>query len=269
MLKYLENLIAAQSVDDLWATHLSAMSAYGFDRLVYGFTRFRGEHNFGRLEDMLILTNHSNDYIEGFIGKRMFERGPMTRWAAQNAGACLWSWIADQERDGKLTQAEIEVVDFNLKHGIRAGLSMSFPDASVRSSGAIGLCAEDRLRQHDVDEIWAEKGREIFVLNSLFHLRVTVMPFATSRRPLTARQREVLEWVGDGKTTASIAAIMGLTPATVEKHLRLAREALDVDTTAQAVLKASMQKQIFLCADQVDADPAIANLTGSKFSATH
>jgi LuxR family transcriptional regulator len=37
-----------------------------------------------------------------------------------------------------------------------------------------------------------------------------------------------------------------LNPATVEKHLRLAREALDVDTTAQAILKASTQNQFFL-----------------------
>ena len=63
---------------------------------------------------------------------------------------------------------------------------------------------------------------------------------------LTNRQREVLEWVGDGKTTQDIATIMDLTPATVEKHLRLARESLDVETTAQAVLKASFQNQIFL-----------------------
>jgi hypothetical protein len=40
--------------------------------------------------------------------------------------------------------------------------------------------------------------------------------------------------------------IMGLTSATVEKHLRLAREALAVDTTAQAVLKASFSNQMFV-----------------------
>ena len=50
---------------------------------------------------------------------------------------------------------------------------------------------------------------------------------------------------GAGKTT-TIAMIMGLTAATVEKHLRLAREALDAETTAQAVVKASFQKQIFV-----------------------
>lgn len=254
MLKHLEELIAAQSVDELWAAHLDRMSTYGFDRLVYGFTRFRSLHDFGQLDDMLLLTNHSSAYIDGFIGGRMFERGPMTRWAAENAGVCLWSWIADQSREGKLSADEIAVVDYNLAHGVRAGLSMSFPDVSARSTGAIGICAAESLRQRDVNAIWAEKGREIFVINSIFHMRITVMPFTTSRRALTSRQREVLEWVGDGKTTASIASIMGLTPATVEKHLRLAREALDVDTTAQAVLKASIQKQIFISCESKESE---------------
>lgn len=43
-----------------------------------------------------------------------------------------------------------------------------------------------------------------------------------------------------------IALLMGLTPATIEKHLRLAREALNVETTAQAVLKAALQNQMFV-----------------------
>jgi len=37
-----------------------------------------------------------------------------------------------------------------------------------------------------------------------------------------------------------------LTPATIEKHLRLARETLDVETTAQAVLKAAFYNQMFV-----------------------
>ena len=53
-------------------------------------------------------------------------------------------------------------------------------------------------------------------------------------------------WVGDGKTTQDIALLMGLTPATVEKHLRLARDNLNVETTAQAVLKAALQNQMFV-----------------------
>lgn len=62
----------------------------------------------------------------------------------------------------------------------------------------------------------------------------------------TPRQREVLEWTSAGKTVAEVATILGLTPATVEKHLRLARDALDAGSTAQAILKAHVTNQIFL-----------------------
>jgi LuxR family transcriptional regulator len=40
-------------------------------------------------------------------------------------------------------------------------------------------------------------------------------------------------------------ANMGLTSATAEKHLRFARKALNVDTTAQAVLKAALQNPMY------------------------
>ena len=72
------------------------------------------------------------------------------------------------------------------------------------------------------------------------------LPFPEALRRLSKRQREVLEWVSDGKTTRDTATILGLTAATVEKHLRKAREALRVETTAQAVMKASLQRQLFV-----------------------
>ncbi|HMS96421.1 MAG TPA: hypothetical protein PKA03_14605, partial [Tabrizicola sp.] len=51
--------------------------------------------------------------------------------------------------------------------------------------------------------------------------------------------------VADGKTTQDVALLMGVSAAMVEKHLRLAREALAVETTAQAVAKGAMLNMIF------------------------
>ncbi|MCP4817709.1 MAG: LuxR family transcriptional regulator, partial [Shimia sp.] len=98
----------------------------------------------------------------------------------------------------------------------------------------------------EVDEIWATRGREIELINNVAHLKVQSLPYSNPERELTSRQREVLEWVGDGKTIQDIALLIERTPATVEKHLRLARDAMNVDTTAQALLKASFLKQIYL-----------------------
>ncbi|HAV07673.1 MAG TPA: hypothetical protein DEF12_15765 [Rhodobacteraceae bacterium] len=94
--------------------------------------------------------------------------------------------------------------------------------------------------------IWHENGRVIKILNDIMHLKVQRLPQLNPNTPLTLRQREVLQWVGDGKTMLDIATIMDLTPATVAKHLKMARDALNVETTAQAVLKLSMLNQMFI-----------------------
>ena len=242
-LDYLEKLNEANSIEDLWALHTRTMAEFGFDRLIYGFTRFRTAHSFGDKEDMLVLTNHEPDYVEQYMDDLYFH-APMVRWATANVGACSWSWMA--EHADALTESERKVVNFNREMGVTAGYTISFREVSARSKGAIALAARHGMTQANADAVWDQHGRVIMQMNNVAHLKITNLPYSTARKTLTKRQREVLEWVGDGKTTQDIALIMGLTPATVEKHLRLAREALDVDTTAQAVLKASFQNQIFV-----------------------
>lgn len=244
ILSYLEKLNEALTIDDVWAVHVAEMAECGFDRLIYGFTRNRTTHSFGDREDLLILTNHSDAYISKFVDGGMYFNAPMVKWAAENVGACSWSWMAANAES--LTPSEREVVQYNKSMGLTAGYSISFKEISSRAKGAIGLVAKAGVSQDEVDARWAEIGREIVQMNNVAHLKMIGLPYSTLRRPLTSRQREVLEWVGDGKTTQDIATIMGLTAATIEKHLRLARDALEVETTAQAVLKASSQNQIFL-----------------------
>ena len=76
-------------------------------------------------------------------------------------------------------------------------------------------------------------------------LKIIQFPMTGRKCSLTSRQREALEWVADGKTSQDIALLMEVSAAMVEKHLRLARVALDVGTTAQAVAKASLMNLIF------------------------
>lgn len=245
MLGYLEGLLNSSDIEQIWAIHCERMATFGFDRLLYGFTRFQTTQGYGNLDDTLLLSNHSKAYLDEFINAGLFNDAPMVKWATQNVGHRSWREVAERAARGEMTAAEMRVLEFNRRFGVVAGISIGFADTALRAKGAIGLVGRAGLTQDDVDAIWNQHARELMVLNSLMHLKISSMPFATARRRLTARQREVLEWVGDGKTATDIATIMGLTVATVEKHLRLARDALDVETTAQAVLKASMQKQIF------------------------
>jgi len=245
VLGVLEDIITATAVEKVWQILTVEMAKIGFERLIYGFTRYRTETSFGDPQDILLLSNAGEDYINGFIGDGFYRDAPMVRWAAENVGACSWSWAAKQAMAGGLSDAEMKVLAFNKGHRATCGYTISFPDTLRRDKGAIALIGGPDSTQEQVDNIWACSGRALSIITNVAHMKVTRLPFEGMRRSLTDRQREVLGWVGDGKTSQDIATIMGLTTATVEKHLRLARETLDVGTTAQAVLKAAFQNQIF------------------------
>jgi len=240
------DLLNAPGIEELWDMHTSLMADYGFDRLIYGYTRYRTATSLGDPDDFVLLTNHKPDYTDVFVGEGLFFHAPMVRWALENDGACSWSVMHEMARTGTMTGPERKVLEFNLAKGVKAGYAISFKSISPRTKGAIALTARPGLSQDEVDGIWARHGDDIIVLNTITHLRILSLPYTAPGRTLTKRQREVLGWVGDGKTIQDIALLLDLTSATVEKHLRLARDSLNVETTAQAVLKAAFQNQMFI-----------------------
>lgn len=243
---YLLDVTNATDIESLWNMHCERMERYGFDRLLYGFTFYRTEHSLGDPNDFLLLTNHDSEYTDVFVGEQLYNNAPMTRWAIENEGVQSWSAVGERMATGQMSEEEQRVVSFNVDMGVTAGYTISFKAVSARSKGAIALTARRGMSQTEVEEIWKEHGREIVTINNVTHLKILTLPFTGLGRKLTKRQREALQWVGDGKTTQDTAILMGLTPATVEKHLRLARETLNVETTAQAVLKAAFQNQMFV-----------------------
>ncbi len=244
--EYLDYATRATSLEELWAAHAEQMAHFGFDRLIYGYTRYRTETSLGDPEDFVILTNHSKEYVDGFLHGGLYFHAPMLRWALENEGAGSWRMIGQMMASQTITADERRVYEFNARMGVTVGYTISFNSVSARSKGAISLCAHSGATQDEIDAIWEEHGQEILLMNNVAHLKIMTLPYHAPNRGLTKRQREALEWVGDGKTTQDIALLMGLTSATVEKHLRLAREALSVETTAQAVLKAALQNQMFV-----------------------
>ncbi|MDQ2088620.1 helix-turn-helix transcriptional regulator [Marimonas arenosa] len=246
LVEYLDEITNAPSVEALWDQHVRKMAEFGFDRLFYGYTNFRHGTSLGDPDDFIILTNHPKEYTDWFLGEQMYFHAPMVKWSLENEGWTSWGMLGELLENGELPSKAIEVFEFNKKMHVTCGYTISFKSVSPRSKGAIALTGAKDMSQADVDAIWAEHGPDIMVMNNVAHLKIQSLPYVRPTRGLTKRQLEALHWVGDGKTTADIAMLMGLTPATVEKHLRLARDVLNVETTAQAVLKAALQNQMFV-----------------------
>lgn len=246
------------SVEELWAHHTAVMAEYGFDRLFYAFNAFRGAGLYDNPDDALLLTNMPTDYIDAYVTGGMFRDGMMMRWAIHNTGAASWRRVHAEMADQPMSEGERAMRALNERHGILAGYTISFPMGIKNANAGIGMAVRKGLTQEDADTIWAEHGADIETINHVAHLCILQLPATGQRTLLTPRQAEVLELVADGKTMQDIALILARNVATVEKHLRGARDALGVETTAQAVRKASILNQIFRIEDRGGLAPGAA-----------
>lgn len=244
-LSLLTQIAESRTADGVWALATGHFASLGFARVNYGFTRFRSQRSIGDPDDALFLTSAGAEYVKGYFLNGFYARTPAFRWAQNNEGACTWAWVREAMAAGRLSGEEMETVRQNAAAGIVAGISISFPETSMRAKGAMGLIADPGLDYLAVDAIFAAQRVQILAVAHMMHLRLISLPISSRRRSLTLRQREALEWVADGKTSQDVGLLMGVSAAMVEKHLRLAREALSVDTTTQAVAKAALMNLIF------------------------
>jgi LuxR family transcriptional regulator len=245
LLALLNRIAAASSIDEAWEIATGHFAGLGFRRVNYGFTRFRHLKTIGDPDDALFLSTCDSDYVKRYFQGGFYAKTPVFRWAERSSGICTWTWVKEAFEAGRLSAEEAEAVRQNAAMGVTAGISVSFPEVSSRSKGALGLIADPGLSHVDVDAILAARREEILAVANMMHLTIVHLPQLSRHRALSPRQREALEWVADGKTTQDVALLMGVSPAMVEKHLRLAREALAVETTAQAVAKAALLNMIF------------------------
>jgi LuxR family transcriptional regulator len=245
ILPLLNQIAAARSIDEAWALGTGYFAALGFRRVNYGFTRFKHLKTIGDPDDALFLSTCDADYVKRYFQGGFYAKTPVFRWAERTAGMCTWAWVRDAYAAGALSAEESEAVRQNAAMGVVAGISVSFPEVLSRSKGALGLIADPGLDHDAVEAIHAARRDEILAVANMMHLTIVHLPQLSRHRALSPRQREALEWVADGKTTQDVALLMGVSPAMVEKHLRLAREALAVETTAQAVAKGALLNMIF------------------------
>jgi LuxR family transcriptional regulator len=182
----------------------------------------------------------------------------------RNCGIAPWSWSAAEcgvAPDFAVSQGAAE---FFQRNSLVTSCTVGFPKERTRGAAMMALVGPPDVPQALIDDIVARQYDIIFVAATVAHRMLTSLPFTPPRGKLTSRQREVLEWVAEGKTSADIATIMGLSPPTVEKHLRLARETLGVETTAHALIKAAFLNQVFIAHDTVGFDSTALPASAEK-----
>lgn len=247
MRREIERLLAPASADELWNSFVDIMREIGFPHVFYSARRFADMARIWLSEELEWRSTYPTAFLDDVRGivPRLTE-SPWGLWSRENAGDLPCDWIDSPDAAPYLTPENQRLVELMRQHGVLAGRLISLLGLSVRVTGTIVLATGDGTDQTDADALWNEVGRDVVALSGVFHLRACALPQSIGRSRLTPRQREVVEWAAYGKTVAEIAEILGVGPTTIEKHLRLAREALGAQNTAQAILKAHQRNQIFI-----------------------
>lgn len=237
--RVIADIIGAATIPAVWDIFADALAAYGFDNIMYGATRFPVRGIIGDLRDALILHRGPAAYADIYLGEELYLHSPTYEWAEHNRGFISWAEAVRQHGRAPTAQ-QMRIAQLNAQFGFMVGFVGSLNDVVPGMKGVIGFSPSAPMSQAEADALWAAVGADVETLCNLMHLRVGTLPRTGLLRPLTTRQREALEWYSQGKTTQDIATILGLSIATVEKHLRMARDSLDAQTTAHAVKKASL-----------------------------
>ena len=142
-------------------------------------------------------------------------------------------------RAGRLTTRASLVMDEAAEFGMKDGLCV--PIHMPLSGPAVVTAASDRMEIPPgtmplFEALCVHLFRKISCLES--------RPGTEECKPLTPRERELLQWSADGKSADDISCILGVTMNTVESHHRNIREKLNATNVAHAIVKALRRHEI-------------------------
>lgn len=156
---------------------------------------------------------------------------PVIPYTLSKPGPILWS------ETHQWSQAFWEEASYhNLKYGISIAMR--------HCSGALGMFSIARshndIKTNEFNIISSEIERMagIFAFSEFAKTVENSLPEATVE--LTKREKEVLRWTADGKTSEDIAKILSLSVNTVNFHIKQTQAKLNAVNKTQAVVKALM-----------------------------
>ncbi|WP_405401472.1 LuxR C-terminal-related transcriptional regulator [Paracoccus sp. Ld10] len=243
---FIEQLLDAPTIPDIRAVFLRAVGHLGFDHFFYAARFMLTVPKVLLRDNPVVFSNLPTELIEQAQKLRDLDQDTWVEWVRNNDGD-----IAAQDLQDLFGPSRS--LALAASHGLGHARIISLRDKVLHSVGAVVVAPHPGADADHLRDCWTRSGREVRVLAWVMHMRIATMQRNLPKVTLTPRQREVLGWRSAGKTVGEIAVILGITAATVEKHMRLAREALGVETTPQAVLKAHVTHQLF--------QPAEASLT--------
>jgi LuxR family quorum-sensing system transcriptional regulator CciR len=200
---------------------------------LFGWGRFFGAR--GEPETAFLSGRWSSRWTAFYLEQGYGARSMITRTMLSTASPYCWHEVIRRGLDPITNEIVNEARGFGLRDGL------FFPmRAQDGGYSAVAFCAveadfQDPLLRKVTEVMAAYYGREAARL---------LTPAKPGPSQLSPRQRECLAWVRQGKSSADIGDILGLSVPTVDGHIAEACRKFGVRTRVQAVVEACLSGQI-------------------------
>ena len=232
LLQLVETIDEAGDVDEVVSALYRCLELYGFDTcLITNLPMQRRDH----WHEHILANRWPEQWFTRYNASGHYRHDPCVIRCCRSAAPFTWSEVRQEPLGKDAIKVMEEAHEFGLLQGICVPLHAPFaPPAVVSMAG-------------DTVEVTQQTKSSLSIIAR--HALETILRFLlrTNQPPrsrLSAREREVLQWIAEGKTAWEVSRILSLSEHTVLTHQRNAKQKLGATNTVHAVVKAFLRHEI-------------------------
>jgi LuxR family transcriptional regulator len=249
-LKACRDMVSSKTVSAAWNNYKEVLTFIGFDRHIFLSTHYRTYGLWGDPRDTLVLSSHEKKYNNALFSTELnfLKHHPDFEWLVNNPGDYMpWHQFSQDDVSNNSFKKKLKILNDQFK--VRSGIKFSLKQSNHESTCVVLLTGCKQYDQTHIDNIWATNSAKIYSISKILQLTIRSLPYTgggigPKHQRLTKRQAEVLTLISSGNTVIQVAQKLNLAVTTIDKHLKLARSGLSVNSTAQAVAKAEREKML-------------------------
>jgi len=225
----LDDAMRASSVAQLFEKIVTVSHQLGFEYVAYG-SRQRFPLTRQRL---FLVSNYSDAWKSTYASKRYLEIDPYVAKCLKSQQPVVW--------DECLKTQQPEFWDDAQSHGLTDGWGQALADCKSQ-----GLVTFARSGETITPYELKKKQAALWWLGHITHMGMGRLfhhansPREQTQTQLSQREREILQWTADGKSSDDIAVILGISQRTVNFHIDHSIKKLDCQNKIAAAVKASL-----------------------------
>ncbi|MEY4283741.1 MAG: LuxR family transcriptional regulator [Betaproteobacteria bacterium] len=220
-------LIPAASPEGIFIHFENCARSLGFDHVAYGF---QAPYPVTRPK-ITLLNNYPRPWQDRYVQAGYLYNDPTIAHGQHCQSPILWS--DELFANNPALWAEVK------EHGIRFGWAQSSLERNG-SKSLLTLCRGNEPLTPSELECKEAYMRWLVQVAHVCLSRAITTQHTQIANPLTAREREVLQWTADGKSAQDIADILTLSKSAVDFHLKNVIVKLQTTNKTAAVARAAL-----------------------------